>query len=139
MIRCPATCVGVWRRVSSLRKVLTYSPLLRYYRLRRTRSEEEVDMAAPYVGTAGWSYPHWNGVVYPKMYKLGNHPNGFHPLEFLSQRFDAVEINNSFYQPLKPELAKLWMKKVVGNPKFQFTAKLNQRFTHARDLDEAAV
>lgn len=84
-----------------------------------------------HIGTAGWSYPHWNGVVYPKTY-----PPGFHPLEFLAERFSVVEINSSFYQALKPEVVKLWMKKVHGNPDFQFTAKLNQRFTHARDLDE---
>ena len=86
------------------------------------------------IGTAGWSYPHWNGVVYPKAY-----PPGFHPLEFLSQRFNTVEINSSFYQPLKPEITKLWMRKAEANPKFQFTAKLNQRFTHSRNLEESAI
>jgi len=87
-----------------------------------------------HIGTAGWSYPHWNGVVYPKTY-----PPGFHPLEFLAERFSVVEINSSFYQPLKPEVVKLWMKKVQANPDFQFTAKLNQRFTHSRDLNENEV
>lgn len=92
-------------------------------------------MSSPiHIGTAGWSYPHWNGVVYPKTY-----PPGFHPLEFLSERFSAIEINSSFYQSLKPEVVKLWMKKVQGNPNFQFTAKLNQRFTHARVLEDGEV
>ena len=86
------------------------------------------------VGTAGWSYPHWNGVVYPKTY-----PPGFHPLEFLAERFNVVEINSSFYQSLKPEIVKLWMRKVQSNPNFQFTAKLNQRFTHSRVLEEAEI
>lgn len=85
-----------------------------------------------HVGTAGWSYPHWCGVVYPKTY-----PVGFHPLEFLAERFSVVEINSSFYQPLKPEVVKLWIRKIHANPNFQFTAKLNQRFTHSRVLDEA--
>ena len=92
-----------------------------------------------HIGTAGWSYPHWNGVVYPKTYGHGSHPSGFNRLEFLSQRFDTIEINNSFYQPLKPEITRLWMKQVAANPQFQFTAKLSQRFTHARDLEESAV
>ena len=87
-----------------------------------------------HVGTAGWSYPHWNGVVYPKTY-----PPGFHPLEFLAERFGVVEINSSFYQPLKPEVVKLWMRKVHANPYFVFTAKLHQRFTHARMLEDAEV
>src|SRR5579863_8098653 len=89
---------------------------------------------SPYVGTAGWSYPHWNGLVYPKVYG-----SGFHPLEFLSRRFDTVEINSSFYQHLKPEVVRLWMKKVEANPRFQFTAKMHQRFTHSRVLEEAEI
>lgn len=86
------------------------------------------------IGTAGWSYPHWNGVVYPK-----GHPPGFHPLELLARQLDCVEINSSFYQPLKPEVVKLWMKKVEAHPDFTFTAKLHQDFTHKRLLDKAQV
>lgn len=91
-------------------------------------------MSSSFVGTAGWSYPHWDGLVYPKAYG-----SGFHPLEFLARRFDAVEINSSFYQHLKPEVVRLWMKKVEANPRFQFTAKLHQRFTHSRTLDKADI
>jgi uncharacterized protein YecE (DUF72 family) len=89
---------------------------------------------SPLFGTAGWSYPHWDGLVYPKA-----HGSGFHALDFLARRFDTVEINSSFYQPLKPEVVRLWMKKVEANPRFQFTAKLHQRFTHARVLEPAEV
>ncbi len=74
------------------------------------------------VGTAGWSYPHWNGLIYPKSYGPG-----FHPLELVSRHLDVVEINSSFYQPLKPEVVKLWIRKVEGNPDFLFTAKLHQQ------------
>ncbi len=86
------------------------------------------------IGTAGWSYPHWNGVVYPK-----NRTGGFHPLDFLSKKFSLVEINSSFYQPLKPELASVWVHKVEANPDFQFTAKLQRRFTHERVLDPSEI
>jgi uncharacterized protein YecE (DUF72 family) len=85
-------------------------------------------------GPAGWSYPHWNGIVYPKA-----KPRGFHSLEFLAGYFDAVEINTSFYQPLKPELTRLWLSKVEQNDKFAFTAKLHRRFTHDRVLDAAEI
>lgn len=88
----------------------------------------------PRIGTAGWSYPQWNGLVYPKTFS-----GGTHPLEILARSFDVVEINSSFYQPLKPEVVKLWMKKVQANPRFQFTAKLHQRFTHAREFDDAEI
>jgi uncharacterized protein YecE (DUF72 family) len=87
-----------------------------------------------YIGTAGWAYPHWNGVVYPK-----RPAPGAHPLELVSKHLDAVEINSSFYQFPKPELVKLWVKKVADHPKFLFTAKLHQRFTHNRILDDAEI
>lgn len=86
------------------------------------------------IGTAGWSYPHWNGVVYPK-----THGTGFHALEFMSRHVDAVEINSSFYQHLKPEIVKLWAKKVERNPNFLFTAKLHQQFTHQREVNDADI
>jgi uncharacterized protein YecE (DUF72 family) len=88
----------------------------------------------PRIGTAGWSYPHWNGIVYPAVRAAGPHP-----LDLLAKQFDTVEINSSFYQALKPELPKLWMKKVEFNQHFQFTAKLHQHFTHARILEEAEI
>ena len=86
------------------------------------------------IGTAGWSYPHWNGLVYPKA-----HAPGFHPLELIAKQLDCVEINSSFYQPLKPEVVKLWIKKVEPYPHFTFTAKLHQDFTHKRVLDQPSI
>ena len=77
------------------------------------------------VGPAGWSYPDWSGYVYPS-----RRARGFHEAAYLSEFFDTIEINTSFYQPLKPENAKQWLDLVSGNPQFLFTAKLWQRFTH---------
>ena len=80
------------------------------------------------VGTAGWSYKDWEGVFYPP----GMQRQKRHALEFLAQCFDVVEINTSFYGHIKPELAKLWVRKVDAvNPKFVFTAKLHRSFTHS--------
>jgi uncharacterized protein YecE (DUF72 family) len=87
-----------------------------------------------YCGPSGWSYPHWNGIVYPRL-----KPRGFHALEDLSTYFDAVEINTSFYQSIQPELASVWLKKVAHNPKFLFTVKLGRRFTHERSLAAAEI
>ncbi len=86
---------------------------------------------SPYIGPAGWAYPHWRGVVYPTA--------GPHPLEILARQVGVVEINSSFYQPLKAEIVKLWIKKVQINPQFRFTAKLHQRFTHSRILEDGEV
>src|ERR1700756_904899 len=80
------------------------------------------------IGTAGWSYKDWEGICYPP----GMRQRKVHPLEYLARFFDTAEINTSFYGPLKPELAKLWSKKVAAiNPKFLFTAKLYRAFTHS--------
>lgn len=89
------------------------------------------------VGPAGWSYPDWNGYVYP-----ARRPKGFHEVTYLADFFDTIEINTSFYQPLRPDHASLWVERVSGNPRFRFTAKLWQRFTHdpsATKDDELAV
>jgi uncharacterized protein YecE (DUF72 family) len=80
-----------------------------------------------YVGTAGWSYKDWQGIVYPEQTKRSQHP-----LEYLAQFFDLVEINTSFYGHIKPAWGKLWSRKAVAvNPRFMFTAKLNRAFTHS--------
>ena len=89
------------------------------------------------VGPAGWSYADWPGYVYP-----ARRPKGFHEAAYLSDFFDTIEINTSFYQPLRPDHAALWVERVSANPAFLFTAKLWQKFTHdpsATPEDERAV
>jgi uncharacterized protein YecE (DUF72 family) len=111
------------------------------------RSKSEHDSAATksdgttvrnvLVGVAGWSYDDWNGIVYPT-----KRPRGFHEAAYLSEYFDTIEINTSFYSPLRPDLVSNWLERVAANPRFQFTAKLWQRFTHetgANAEDEKAV
>ena len=41
------------------------------------------------IGTAGWSYPDWEGIVYPP-----GLPKGLARLEFISRFVDVIEINN---------------------------------------------
>jgi uncharacterized protein YecE (DUF72 family) len=80
------------------------------------------------IGTAGWAYKDWVGVFYPDYLPAKK----IHPIEYLAQFFDVVEINTSFYGPIKPHLAKVWCKKVAAvNPNFLFTAKLLRSFTHS--------
>jgi uncharacterized protein YecE (DUF72 family) len=77
------------------------------------------------VGPAGWSYPDWAGYVYPSRRR-----KGFHEAAYLAEFFDTIEINTSFYHPIRPEHAAQWIDRVAANPRFVFTAKLWQRFTH---------
>ncbi|MGB7848566.1 MAG: DUF72 domain-containing protein [Candidatus Acidiferrum sp.] len=89
------------------------------------------------IGPAGWSYSDWSGYVYPS-----HRPKGFHEAAYLAGFFDTIEINTSFYQPLRPDHAALWVERVATNPAFLFTAKLWQKFSHdpsATKEDERAV
>jgi len=82
-------------------------------------------MAKFYIGTAGWSYEDWEGVVYP-----APRARGFHPLLFLADYINIVEINSTFYRPASPALALSWWRKVEGRPDFLFSVKLHQAFSH---------
>lgn len=97
-------------------------------------ARQESEGARIHVGVAGWSYAHWLGTVYPS-----RPSRNFHPLEFLARYLDAMEINTSFYQPLRPEISRLWIRKVEANPDFLFTVKLGRRFTHERSLNAVEV
>ena len=79
-------------------------------------------------GPAGWDYPDWKGVVYPRPA-----PRGFDPLAHLARFFDAVEVNSTFYRPQRPEVARAWCERIADRPRFRFTAKLWQRLTHQRE------
>ena len=82
------------------------------------------------VGTAGWSYADWNGVVYPRP-----RPRGFDPLAALSEVFDTIEINATFYRTPAPSASASWVARTAHNPRFRFTAKLPQVFTHDPTAD----
>jgi uncharacterized protein YecE (DUF72 family) len=79
------------------------------------------------IGTAGWSYKDWDGILYPPEVSRKK----VHPVEFLARFFDVIEINTSFYGHIRPELGRLWCRKAAVNPNFVFTAKLHRSFTHS--------
>ena len=84
------------------------------------------------IGVAGWSYKDWEGVFYPPAMSRKK----IHALEYLAHFFDVVEINTSFYGHIKPELAKLWVRKVAGKSQFCFhseAAPLVHAFAAGRD------
>lgn len=91
---------------------------------RRAKARE----AAIRFGPAGWMYKDWEGVVYPKP-----HPPGFDQLRYISEFFDTIEINSSFYGPPVSKTSANWVRRVEDNSSFRFTAKLWKRFTHERD------
>ncbi len=80
------------------------------------------------IGTAGWAYPDWNGLLYPKPM-----PRGVDRLTYYAKYFDMVELNSSFYGPPAARVVDGWIQKVRERPGFRFTMKLYQRFTHERE------
>ena len=76
-------------------------------------------------GVAGWDYPDWEGVVYPRPA-----PKGFDRLRFMAEHFDTLELNVTFYRQPDAAAAASWARRVADRPSFRFTAKLFRDFTH---------
>jgi uncharacterized protein YecE (DUF72 family) len=56
-------------------------------------------------------------------------------LRFYGERFQSVEINNTFYRMPKASVLEAWASEVPGN--FKFVLKAPQRITHIQRLKEA--
>jgi uncharacterized protein YecE (DUF72 family) len=84
------------------------------------------------IGTAGWSYEDWSGIVYPD-----RPPRGFDRLAMMASLFDTNEINSTFYRIPAPRMAEGWVRKIEHNPRFLFTVKLFRGFTHERKSGDA--
>jgi uncharacterized protein YecE (DUF72 family) len=86
------------------------------------------------IGPAGWSYDDWNGIVYPQ-----KRPPRFDALEYLSSYFSLIEINSTFYRIPTAATCRRWAERTPAPPRFAFSVKANQDFTHstrAGHLDE---
>ena len=88
-------------------------------------------MARVFVGTSGYSYKEWKGSFYPE--KLS--PKKM--LSFYSERFDSVEINNTFYRLPRREVLETWASQVPSE--FRFAVKASRRITHQHRLKEGAA
>jgi uncharacterized protein YecE (DUF72 family) len=75
------------------------------------------------IGCAGWSLPRALWSEFP--------PEGSH-LQRYAQRFDAVEIDTSFYRPHRRETYERWAASTPGA--FRFAVKLPQTITHEQRL-----
>jgi len=78
------------------------------------------------VGTSGWSYGHWDGVLYPPQ------TPGQQRLAHYVQRFNTVELNSSFYRwPTNSAFAS-WRRRLPEG--FQLSVKAPRGLTHAKRL-----
>jgi uncharacterized protein YecE (DUF72 family) len=81
-----------------------------------------------HIGTSGWQYDHWRGPFYPEHLSR----NAF--LAYYAERFQTVEINNSFYQLPKKETLNHWNESVPEN--FIFSFKASRYITHMKKLKD---
>jgi len=79
-----------------------------------------------HVGTNGYSYKEWIGAFYPE--KIS--PKEM--LNFYSQHFDTVEINNTFYHMPTESVLTSWAQKVPRD--FVFAVKAPRTITHLKRL-----
>ena len=79
-----------------------------------------------HVGTSGWSYDHWDGVLYPP----GTPPRD--RLAHYVRRFGTVELNASFYRWPRTATFASWRRRLP--PGFQLSVKAPRGLTHAKRL-----
>lgn len=80
------------------------------------------------VGTSGYSYKEWKGYFYPEDLPATK------MLAFYSERFDTVEINNTFYRMPEAKMLEKWTTQVPDG--FTFVLKAPQRITHQKRLTD---
>lgn len=79
-----------------------------------------------YIGTSGWSYAHWEGVLYPPATAARAR------LAHYVRRFDTVELNASFYRWPRETTFAGWRNRLPDG--FQLSVKAPRGLTHARKL-----
>ena len=83
-------------------------------------------MTSVHIGTSGWSYAHWEHVLYPA---------GLPPAQRLGhyvQAFDTAELNASFYRWPQESTFASWNRRLP--PGFVLSVKAPRGLTHAKRL-----
>lgn len=84
-----------------------------------------------HIGTSGWHYKHWLGTWYPEGTKAAQQ------FAYYRDRFDTVEINNSFYRLPSIETFSAW--RAAAPRGFVYAVKASRYITHMRKLMEPAT
>ena len=74
------------------------------------------------IGTSGYDYPEWKGVFYPPEVKRADF------LSYYATQFNAVELNNTFYN--MPTAERLFSFYERSDGKLHFSIKANRLLTH---------
>jgi len=83
-------------------------------------------MSRLFIGTSGWSYPHWQGIFYPKGLSQGRW------LEHYAKFFNCVELNVTFYRLITKKTFQNWHERTPKE--FYFVAKGSRFITHIKRL-----
>ncbi|HLL34478.1 MAG TPA: DUF72 domain-containing protein [Streptomyces sp.] len=81
-----------------------------------------------YVGTSGWQYKDWKGVLYPAEVPTRRW------LEEYTRWFATVEINNAFYRLPSRETFETWRERVPDD--FVVAVKASRYLTHIKRLKD---
>ncbi len=84
--------------------------------------------ARAWIGTSGWNYSSWRGVLYPRGLTQGNW------LSHYTREFDTVELNNSFYRIPSTDAVRDWGENAPK--RFRFAVKLWRGITHLKKLKD---
>jgi uncharacterized protein YecE (DUF72 family) len=82
-----------------------------------------------FVGTSAFSEPKWKGTFYPKSLPAKE------MLKYYAERFNAVEINSSYYRMPSARNLRPWLADVPKG--FHFVFKAPQAITHFKRLKDA--
>jgi uncharacterized protein YecE (DUF72 family) len=88
-------------------------------------------MSSVHVGTSGWSYSHWENVLYPAGLPVAER------LGCYVQEFSTAELNASFYRWPKAETFAGWRRRLP--PGFLLSVKAPRGLTHAKRLSAPQV
>jgi uncharacterized protein YecE (DUF72 family) len=81
-----------------------------------------------YIGTSGWSYKHWKGKFYPEQLGAKNY------LNFYTQHYNSVELNNSFYKLPTEKAVRSWISEVPEG--FKICPKMSRYLSHLKKLHD---
>jgi uncharacterized protein YecE (DUF72 family) len=81
---------------------------------------------AIHVGTSGWSYDHWQGVLYPPGTSVHDR------LDYYLQRFQTVEINATYYRWPRDRTFAGWFQRLPDG--FLMSVKAPRGLTHSKRL-----
>src|SRR5579871_5553374 len=82
-----------------------------------------------WIGTSGWQYRHWRKTFYPG--DLAQHDW----LDWYCERFQVVEVNNTFYHLPEASVFEGWRRRVPDD--FVVAVKMSRYLTHLKRLLDA--